>query len=35
MQDKVRVRGAEVDASFVINEHFAFNGALSYTDGKY
>ena len=33
--DKVRVRGAEVDASFVINEHFSFNGALSYTDGKY
>ncbi|MFN7098868.1 MAG: TonB-dependent receptor [Flavobacterium sp.] len=33
--DKVRVRGAEVDASFVINEHFTFNGALSYTDGKY
>jgi iron complex outermembrane receptor protein len=33
--DKVRVRGAELDASFVVNEHFAFNGAVSYTDGKY
>ncbi|MGM8360657.1 TonB-dependent receptor [Flavobacterium sp. ARAG 55.4] len=33
--DKVRVRGAELDASFVINEHFSFNGAATYTDGKY
>ena len=33
--DKVRVRGAELDASFVVNEHFSFNGAVSYTDGKY
>ena len=33
--DKVRVRGAELDASFVINEHFTINGAAAYTDGKY
>ncbi|MEO8255010.1 MAG: TonB-dependent receptor [Flavobacterium sp.] len=33
--DKVRVRGTELDASIIINEHFAFNGAVSYTDGKY
>ncbi|MFA9188798.1 TonB-dependent receptor [Flavobacterium sp. FBOR7N2.3] len=33
--DKVRVRGAELDASFVINEHFTINGASTYTDGKY
>ncbi|OYX82348.1 MAG: TonB-dependent receptor [Flavobacteriales bacterium 32-34-25] len=33
--DKVRVRGAELDASFVVNEHFSFNGAVTYTDGKY
>ena len=33
--DKVRVRGAELDASFVINEHFTINGAATYTDGKY
>ncbi|MFA9192689.1 TonB-dependent receptor [Flavobacterium sp. FZUC8N2.13] len=33
--DKVRVSGAELDASFAANEHFSFNVALSYTDGKY
>lgn len=33
--DKVRVRGAELDASFIVNEHFSFNGAVTYTDGKY
>jgi len=33
--DKVRVRGAELDASFVINHHFTINGAVTYTDGKY
>ncbi len=33
--DKVRVRGAELDASFVINKHFTINSAVSYTDGKY
>lgn len=33
--DKVRVKGAELDASFVINKHFSINGAATYTDGKY
>jgi iron complex outermembrane receptor protein len=33
--DKVRVKGAELDASFVVNKHFAINGAATYTDGKY
>ncbi|RVT77731.1 TonB-dependent receptor [Flavobacterium sufflavum] len=33
--DKVRVRGAELDASFVINSHFTVNGAATYSDGKY
>ena len=33
--DQVRVRGAELDASFVINKHFSITGAATYTDGKY
>ena len=33
--DKVRVKGAELDASFVLNKHFSFNAAATYTDGKY
>jgi iron complex outermembrane receptor protein len=33
--DKVRVKGAELDASFIINKHFTINGAATYTDGKY
>jgi len=33
--DKVRVRGAELDASFVISSHVTINGAATYTDGKY
>ncbi|MEN9908028.1 MAG: hypothetical protein RLZZ540_1177 [Bacteroidota bacterium] len=33
--DKVRVRGAELDASFTVNEHFSFNAAATYSDGKY
>lgn len=33
--DKVRVRGAELDASFVINQHFTINGAATYTEGTY
>ena len=33
--DKVRVKGAELDASFVLNKHFVFNAAATYTDGKY
>ncbi|MBC7845116.1 MAG: TonB-dependent receptor [Flavobacterium sp.] len=33
--DKVRVKGAELDASFVVNQHFSFNAAATYTDGKY
>ncbi|MBP4139735.1 TonB-dependent receptor [Flavobacterium geliluteum] len=33
--DKVQVKGAELDASFVINSHLTINGAATYTDGKY
>lgn len=33
--DEVRVRGAEMDASFVISSHLTINGAATYTDGKY
>ena len=33
--DKVRVKGAELDASFKINNHFNVYGAVTYTDGKY
>lgn len=33
--DKVRVRGAEIDASFIINKNFSINAATTYTDGKY
>lgn len=33
--EKVRVRGAEVDASIVANKNLTFNGALSYTEGTY
>ncbi len=33
--DKVNVKGAELDASFVLNKHFSFNAAATYTDGKY
>jgi iron complex outermembrane receptor protein len=33
--EKVRVRGAELDANIRANEHFQFYGALAYTDGKY
>ncbi|MBS7252439.1 TonB-dependent receptor [Flavobacterium branchiicola] len=33
--DKVRVRGAELDASFVVNTHLTINAAATYTDGKY
>lgn len=33
--DKVRVRGVELDASFVVTEHLTVNGAATYTDGKY
>ncbi len=33
--DKVRVKGAELDASFILNKHFTVNGAATYTDGKY
>ncbi|WP_166920083.1 TonB-dependent receptor [Flavobacterium poyangense] len=33
--DKVRVRGFELDASFVINQNLTINGAATYTDGKY
>jgi iron complex outermembrane receptor protein len=33
--DKVRVRGAEIDASIVVNRNLTLNGALSYTEGIY
>jgi iron complex outermembrane receptor protein len=33
--DKVRVKGAELDASFKVNNHFSVYGAVTYTDGKY
>lgn len=33
--EKVRVRGVEVDGNIRISNHFTFNGALAYTDGKY
>lgn len=33
--EKVRVKGIEVEGSLRASSHFAFNGALSYTDGKY
>ncbi|HEX9152805.1 MAG TPA: TonB-dependent receptor, partial [Flavobacterium sp.] len=33
--EKVRVQGVELDASVTANKHLSFNGAVSYTDGKY
>ena len=33
--DKVRVKGIELDASFILNKHFSFNAAGTYSDGKY
>ncbi|MES2240671.1 MAG: TonB-dependent receptor [Bacteroidota bacterium] len=33
--DKVRVRGAEIDANFVISSHFTINSAVTYTEGIY
>ena len=33
--EKVKVRGAELDANIKSNEHFSFYGAVAYTDGKY
>jgi iron complex outermembrane recepter protein len=33
--EKVRVKGAELDANIRANKHFSFYGALAYTDGKY
>ncbi|TCN51046.1 TonB-dependent receptor [Flavobacterium circumlabens] len=33
--DKVRVRGVELDASFVVSQHLTINGAATYTDGTY
>lgn len=33
--DQVRVKGAELDASFVISKSFSVTGAATYTDGKY
>lgn len=33
--DKVRVKGAELDANLKVDDHFSFYGAASYTDGKY
>jgi iron complex outermembrane recepter protein len=33
--EKVRVRGAELDASVTANKYLTFNGAVSYTEGTY
>ncbi len=33
--DKVRVRGVEADATYRLNHHFNFYGAVSYTEGVY
>ena len=33
--EKVRVRGAEVDANIRVSEHLSFYGAVAYTDGTY
>jgi iron complex outermembrane receptor protein len=33
--EKVRVRGAELDASATVNGHLTLYGAAAYTDGKY
>nr|MBP6619988.1 TonB-dependent receptor [Leadbetterella sp.] len=33
--EQVRVIGFEVDGNIRINNHFTFNGAFAYTDGKY
>ncbi len=33
--EKVRVRGAELDANVTLNKYLSFNSAVTYTDGKY
>ncbi|HEY5968063.1 MAG TPA: TonB-dependent receptor [Chitinophagaceae bacterium] len=33
--EKVNVKGFEIDANIIANNHFSFNGALAYTDAKY
>lgn len=33
--EEVRVIGFEIDGSIRVNNHFTFNGAFAYTDGKY
>jgi 23S rRNA (uracil1939-C5)-methyltransferase len=33
--EEVRVIGFEVDGNIRVNNHFTFNGAFAYTDGKY
>ncbi|HEX2630209.1 MAG TPA: TonB-dependent receptor [Chitinophagaceae bacterium] len=33
--EEVSVKGVEVDASYKVNSHFSFSGALAYTDAKY
>ncbi|TDB67322.1 TonB-dependent receptor [Arundinibacter roseus] len=33
--EKVRVSGAEMDASVRLNDHFTFQGAITYTNGRY
>jgi len=33
--EKVRVRGAEVDANIRVSEHLSFYGTVAYTDGTY
>jgi len=33
--EKVNVKGFEIDANIIANNHFSFYGALAYTDAKY
>jgi len=33
--DKVSIRGIEADFNYRAGQHFSFNGALAYTEGKY
>ena len=33
--EEVSVQGVELDASFILNKHFNFYGAATYSDGKY
>jgi iron complex outermembrane receptor protein len=33
--ERVRTRGIELETSYLLSQHFRFNGSLIYTDGKY